>query len=399
MERAAAVLGRPLPTSPARKLAGIAATSARLWFRGLRRARRLDPASPRGAEIVEAATIVNGAAYPYYLAGETLALIYCLVMRLDLTDRLTPTGDLVQASTGVAYVWGFAGFFGKADRLNAWALATADALNVPRLRAFVLYSTAVLDIGRGNWSQGEARAAESAAIYADLGEHRSARDSRALHPYLETFHGAWAQARRRYELLRDEARGHENLTQLGWACFGLAKVHYRCGELDAALEMIDEGLAAGSEDPGAAVTELALLSLRACVRARSGDTAAAGGDIASVRARIDPKSPPAAFMQADAYGFLADACCQLLMDGASADMLAAAETACAALQRAARVFPAARPASMLWKGVLQARRGAATRAERTLRQALAAAERMSLVFEQQRAAEEISRLSGTPAAR
>ena len=147
------------------------------------------------------------------------------------------------------------------------------------------------------------------------------------------------------------------------------------------------------------MTELALITLRGCVRARMGDVAGAAADIATARARVDPKAAPAAFLQADAYGFFADACFQILRNGSDAQILRSAEMACAALKRAARVFPAAKPASLLWNGVLQATRGASARAERSLRQALADAEQMSLVFERQRAAEEISRLSGTPAGR
>jgi hypothetical protein len=79
--------------------------------------------------------------------------------------------------------------------------------------------------------------------------------------------------------------------------------------------------------------------------------------------------------------------------------LRSAATAGAALQRASRVFPAAKPASLLWNGVLQASRGAMVSAEAMLRAALAGAEQLTLAFERQRASEEISRLSGMPGRR
>ena len=399
MERAAATLRRPLPASRPRRLVGIVAASARLWLRGLLGRARLDPAAPKGVEILEAATIVENAAYPYYLAGETLGLIYCLVMRVDLTDRLAPTAALVSATTGVAYVWGLVGFHRKADRLNAWALQTADALQSPRLRAFVLYSTAVLDIGRGQWSQAMAGSGESTSLYAGLGEHQLARDSWSLQLYVDTFRGDWARAREGYEQYLKEAVRDENLKHVGWACVGLAKLHYRLGDHGKALDVLGLGLSSASADPGAAVTELGLLTLRACVRARTGDFPGATADVEAVRARIDPKATPAALMQADGYGFLADACFQILRNEPAAGVRQGAVIACAALTRAARGFPAVQPTSLLWNGLLQETRGETARAGRTLRQALAGAERLSLVFERQRAAEEISRLSGTPAGR
>ncbi|HUR33342.1 MAG TPA: AAA family ATPase [Vicinamibacterales bacterium] len=389
MEQAAAVLGRPIPSTTVSRVAAMAAASLRLWARRLT-THRMDPVSEQGATVLETATILDAAAYPYYLHNDTFGMLYCLIARLDEADRLTPTPALVTASAAVAYVWSYAGFFGKADRLTDWALSTAQALERPHEVAMVHYAAAVVDVGRGRWTEAAAHALESARIYRGLGEHLLARDSDLMWPYLKSFTGSWDESESRYALLRTESRNHENWRQLGWACIGLAKVHYRRGRLGDAADAIAEGMDAVAQGGGDRVSELMLGALRACVRVRTGDRAGALADIELVGRAFDPRAVPSAFMQTDAYGFLAEACMALLKDGAEPAARLQAARACAGLRRAMRVFPAAKPPYLLWSGLFARARGRQAEARRRLTRALTAAEALALDFERHHAADQLN---------
>lgn len=379
-EQASVAIGHPVPATTTGKLAGLVGGALRVWTRPAS-AKRLDPESAVGAELSEAARIVDHSAYNFYLANDTLSTAYCLVTRLDFCDRVALDEPAVASRCGVAYLLGAAGFRRRAERTFTEIIARADALQLPHVAGLALYSWSMLDMGNGNLQQARDRAARSAAIYRGRGDHLRARDSAMLQGGAMAFLGEWEEAWRLTMSLHVESRQFENLKQVSWACKSLAKIAYRTGRVDEAVQFADQGLAAAAAgQQGDTGAEQALVALRACARFGAGDRAGAAADVAVAIAAIDPKATPSHLNLFDAYALLAEAAIAMGDDRA-------ADIVCAALRRSARLFPIMKPVSLLWHGIRDAERGRTAKARRTLGQALSGAERLSLAFERQHAAE------------
>lgn len=352
LERAAALLGSPIPATPSRQAAGMLASALGLWMRSAARRRRLEPADADHARLYEAATIVNAASPIYYTQRDTLRTAYALVRLLDLADRLAPTDLLAKASAEIAFLWGYVGVHRKADRLFERGLALAEMLRLPRSSARILFSWSVFDLGRGAFAQGTARVRRSVAIYRELGEHHLRRDSELVEAYLGTFTDDWDNAAARYQRMLAESSESDSLVHVAWACSGLAKIRFHQGRFPEALEFISVGLPA-ARDSNDNVTEMVLLARRAAARTRTGDLPGAAEDVEAVAAATDPKATPSAFLLTESYVSLADAALTLAVTSAAREeMLRAAARACAALDRSARVFSAVKPAARHWRALL-----------------------------------------------
>lgn len=386
LERAAATFGFPIPASRIRQAAAILRGSLSPWIPGIPTRRRLDPKlDPAGAALYEAASALDTVSAIYYLNQDALLTAYCLARRFELLGRLVPTDLFARCSAEMAFLWEYLGIHRQADRFFEQGWDTANALQAPLTSARVLYSWSVFDLGRGNWAQGKSRAHLSASIYEQFGEQRLRRDSELMEVNFDTFTGALADGAAMYERLLMESTPHEDLLHIGWSCFGLGKIRRREGRLAEALHYLDQGLQA-ARNSGDRVTQLTFLGTRASARAAAGDSERAAEDIRTATQQIGASRVPSAFMLTEGYAGVAEAALTLLAyEGHGVDrseLDRAAAMACTALRRGARIFPAARPTALLWTGVHRSLHGHSRSAERCWRQALTAAERIGLPFEE-----------------
>jgi tetratricopeptide (TPR) repeat protein len=395
LERAAATLGCPVPASRIRLGVAVIRGALSPWLLRIARHRPLDPkADQQGAAWYEAASALDTVSAIYFMSQDTLATAYCLARRFELLGRLVPTDLFARCSAEMAFLWAFAGIRSRADRLfeQGWSLATA--LEAPLASARIQYSWSVYAIGRGDWERGRMRAHLSAVVYEQFGERRLRRDSALMEAYFDTFTGALDHAAAAYQQYLVESTQHENLIHVAWCRFGLGKIRYRQERIGEALHHFDAGLEAarGSGDRG---TELTLIGVRASVLAAAGDRARALDDIRNAMPRIATTGTPSAFIVTEGYAGVAEAALRLMRDASSHEQVElgrAAGTACAALRRSARIFPAAEPIARLWTGVHHALSGRRGRAGRCWRKGLAAAQRLGLSFEERLIRDELARL-------
>jgi tetratricopeptide (TPR) repeat protein len=284
----------------------------------------------------------------YYLNQDTLKTAYCLARRFELTGRLVPTDLYARSSAEMAFLWGYAGLNKQADRLFEQGWQTAQALNAPLTVARVLYSWGVFEIGRGAWGVARERLHQSATIYQQFGEQRPKRDAEIAEAYAATFTSAWDESAALYERLLHESGEHEAQVQVAWCCFGLGKIRWRQGRHGEAMGYFDRGLVS-ARNGSDTVSQLMLFAARASVRAAAGERAGAEADVASAVPLIAP-GIPSAFMVAEGAALVAEAALALLPGATNREPLVRAATlASASLQRAAKVFPAARPIARHWR--------------------------------------------------
>jgi class 3 adenylate cyclase/tetratricopeptide (TPR) repeat protein len=380
LERATDTLGYPVPQTQFRQGVAVARGALSPWLSRASGQAKLDPKSDATArDIYEAATALDAVSAIYYLNGDTLRTAYCLARRFELLARLVPTDLFARCSAEMAFLWEYAGIRRQADRLFDQGWQMANALQAPLTSARILYSWSVFDLGRGNWASVNQRARASTDIYRQLNENRLRRDSEFIDAYCETFTGAYASADAAYQRLQAESTQQEAVLHLAWAGVGLGKIARRRGAFAAGQAWIDQGLDAARKS-GDRVSVLMLLGLRASVRAHTGDTAGATDDLRTATPQIAASSP--AVMTIDAWAAIAEAALTLLAKDRSPEIDKAATMACASLRKATKVFVTAKPAAWLWTGVLHERHGKLRKAERCWREALAAAERLSLPFEE-----------------
>jgi class 3 adenylate cyclase/tetratricopeptide (TPR) repeat protein len=351
LESAAALLGSPVPSSPARL--GVATLRGTLspWLPRFGGRRPLDPkADEEGAARYEAAWALETVSAIYYLNHDTMRTAYCLARRFELLGRLAPTDLFARSSAEMAFLWAYTGIGRQADRLFEQGWQMAQALKAPLTIARVLYSWSVFELGQGKWESCRSRAHRSAAIYNEFSEHRFRRDAELVEAYVDTFTGTWTHGASMYERLLRESSEHEALVQVAWCCLGLGKIRWREQRLQDALVLFDRGLET-VRDSGDTVTRLNLIGARAAVRASAGDHAGAAADIRTAVPHMST-GMPSAFMVIEAYAGLAEAALILRQHGRGgidrAELDRVARVACAALRKAAKVFPAARPAAQQW---------------------------------------------------
>jgi len=380
LERAADLLGNPIPKSRARVIGAIARGALSPWLSRLRLGPLLDPKTDaQAASIYEAATALDIVSEIYYLNDDTLHTAYCIARRYELLSRLVPTDLFVRSSAEIAFLWEFSGVRRQADRLFEQGWALANQLQLPLTSARILYSWSIFGLGRGDWTNVSNRSRASAMIYRQHGENRLRRDSEFIEAYCGTFDGSWKPALALYDRLLAESRQQDALLHIAWAYVGASKLRRRLGRVHDTLGWIDEGIDVARKC-GDRLSVLALTGVRALMRVDTGEFEGAAVDLRAAAPLLGTRS--AAVTTPDACAAVAEAALALAIRQPSKETDDIAAAACVALSRSVRTFPSARPVALLWGGVLQAQRGRRTRALRSWRHALAAAEKFALPFEE-----------------
>lgn len=380
LERAAEVLGYPIPRSRLRQGVSIVRGALTPWLMRFRHTPPLDPkTSPEGLAIYEAAMAIDIVSEIYYLNADTVHTAYCIARRYELVARLVPTDLFARSSAEVAFLWEFSGIRRQADRLFEQGWAMANQLQLPLASARILFSWGVFGLGRGDWINVSNRTRASAMIYRKHGENRLRRDSEFIEAYCGTFDGSFATALALYERLLEEARQHEAVLHIAWANLGCVKIRRRFGHFRETLAWIDDGIDAARKC-GDRVALIGLLGWRALMRIDTGDPQGAAADLRSAAPLLATNYP--AITTADSCAAVAEAALTLAAQQRSKEVDEIAATACAALWRTVRTFPSARPMALLWSGVHHAQHGRSRKAVRCLQEALAAAQRFALPFEE-----------------
>ena len=166
-----------------------------------------------------------------------------------------------------------------------------------------------------------------------------------------------------------------------WACIGWAECQLRGGRTDEAARLLETALELLVEHPDHA-EQIRAYGLLAAVRLRQGQTEAAQRAASSAASLIIRFKRPTSFYLLEGYAGVAEVYLSRWENGQdSRDTRQAAQRACLALRRFARVFPIGEPRARLWSGRLLHLSGRPGRARATWRASLSAAQRLDMPFE------------------
>jgi tetratricopeptide (TPR) repeat protein len=256
--------------------------------------------------------------------------------------------------------------------------------------------------GVGRWQVAEECSARGRDLAAELGDRRRLEDGLAALMVEQWFQGRLVEGEAFADEIHHLAQRRRARRSQAYAAQGRAYVHVEMGDIDRAMAAIedlerlgygliedDEPSSSRPDDQALASDTLALLSL---MHFRSGRLDQAVTDARRLVRRMQGVRPFnfSAFM---AYNAAAEV---MVMAAVRRPALAIGDQE---LKRAiklseayARIFPVGRSRPLLWRGMLQARRGRTESALAAIREAAAAARSLGMRLDEARALYELSHL-------
>ncbi len=345
--RAAALLGLPVPGTPALvaldALFEVASQAAHRAFPG-----RFVPSVARADEALqEAARTYHLLMKCSFLGASPLVILHATLRCLNLAERAGPSPTLANAYAASSCTAAMLSLDALSRAYSRHAHATLDRAEDGPARSFALAMDALSHLARAEWDEMIAAAEAGTVIGSRLGFGRRVDEIQTTLAWAELVRGDLAAAEARYHAMRARPRRAGTQADL-WIRVGLAAVHVERDRLDEATAEI-RGARAGED--GAQPTELlGLRTLRAVVDLRRGDHEAARRGAEEALAMMKEGPPPGIVslpsLERVAAIFVA------LWARARPDpvLREASRSACAALQKGARLLPIWRPAALLAAG-------------------------------------------------
>ncbi|MBI3965159.1 MAG: AAA family ATPase, partial [Chloroflexi bacterium] len=395
LERAAAALGLPIPTTEWRLKAGLSRAVARQVIR------RLNRSGGRGsqnqgddASALEAARIHLGLGQIAFYTNDRTLNLYANLCALNFAELAGPTSELARSYASVGVASGLVPLHGPVELYGRLARQTAATVGQQSALAWVLLVGAVYDAGVGRWRRAERRLLEVREIAGRLGDRRlweQACNTLAMTGYLRGDFAAsieygdevYASAHR-----RNDAQ-YQVYGRLAAARGMLARDDV--GQLEPLLAEVSALL---ERNLGRAV-ETAAFALLAEVRLHNGDRYGAREAVDQAWAHV-AQSNSTSYSLLPAYEGIARVYLSLWERSRSStgdgdpELSALTTQACQSLTQLARIFPIARPAALWCRGRIDRLGGRTTHAERTLRAAANEAKRLRMPYAQARAELELS---------
>lgn len=390
-EEAVGGLDRPVPTGRlpiALALLGQLAQQAVHRCVPARVTQRTLPESRRAGSL-EASRLYSELSAVYYVGNETAANLYAAVRRLNLAERVSPTGDLVEAYGVMAFACMAVRLYRLAEYYYSRALAADRTVREPLALALALTISSLGRLGIGQWPKIRADAGQAVDIYARFGDWQSWGGAVATLASAERYAGDLARSSQLCdELFRVAQRNGNSLHQL-WGLGGKAEIAIQQGRLREALEWMDR-LSALLVNNAEQIAELSHHSNRARIALMDGDFRRAQ-EFADRAAGMIARSPvPSAAHAYSGYFGLARvylALWEAMQAGAAAGLptphlRAAAEKACKSLRTYTFLFPIGAPGLQLCSGLRHWLAGKPAPARVAWRRSLSAAQRLGMPYEE-----------------
>jgi len=398
LSRAAARLGHPPPSGAAMLLPAIAGQLLRQVGHRLRP--HPPHAEPGSEALLEAARAYATLSQLAYYDSRLLAALHGALLGLNLAERAGPSPERAGAYASAQVVVGPLAPLARLYRRRAQS-AAAGLGHLPTL-AWTAESHALYAIGHADWRGARAALALAIRIAEHLGDQRRRAECLALRCLVDAHRGH----------VREALAGCVEVEALGarqgdvqvrtWGLVGAAQNLLALGEGERAAALLGEaeGLLAENFDSARAEELWAYaLMARAALRRREHALALS---LATAAAGLIGRVPHAALYTLAGYSAVAEVLLGLweapaaLHPAARRRLTVEARRVVRALGRFALIFPVARPATLLWRGLELSLRGRAGAARRCWARSADLARRHAMPYDEARAHLELGRHAAGP---
>ncbi len=376
LDRALALLDRPVPPSRARLVGGLLAEVA---VQFVHRVTSKSPGDPheRTEALLEAADVVEMQNELAFFRNDVLKLIYGSVRQLNVAERAgVPSRQLAHSYATVAIPAGLFGLHKLSRRYAEWS--DAAVAGVDHLSA-VGYTNQVLALyhqGFARWSEVDRHVERSLELFERVGDRHRLQQCLALRTVYELHSGKLDECRASAARLQAGVSESDPAQLLSWAIppRAMAELVRGAANRDTTREL-DE-LSRRELHGAELVLVLGVLALAYEFLDHEDALPTARRALAEA-----DKIMPATYFSLWGYAGLTETLVRALGRRPSRDLDAECKRACGHLGRFAMAFPLGRPAAKLWRGRLDIARGKSKTGASSVRAALDLAEAMALPHE------------------
>jgi class 3 adenylate cyclase/tetratricopeptide (TPR) repeat protein len=347
------LLGTPLPTTLRRLVGSVLRQLA------LQAAHRVFPNQPvvgRGRrppeERLEASRAYMRLTEVFWFANDVPALVHASLQALNLAERAGPSPELARAYSIMCLAAGSVPLHPLARAYAQRAEQTARRVGQLWPLGYVRFITCVYLIGAARWAELHDALQEAEGLLERAGDLRALGDSWSVQGLFALYRGRFESAAAAFSKLYERGARNENVQHQVWACIGWAECELRAGRTGEAARLLETALELLVEHPDRA-EQVRAYGLLAVVRLRRGEETAARAAASSAASLIARLKRPTSFYLLEGYAGVAEVYLSLWENGQdSREVRQAAQRACLALRRFARVFPIGEPRARLWSGRL-----------------------------------------------
>jgi tetratricopeptide (TPR) repeat protein len=306
-------------------------------------------------------------------------------------------------SPGLAYAFSKMGYTAGAIPVHALArdfLRRAQAaLNIqdhPPSRALTLLFVGAYNIGIGKWTECERAYQQALEIFDRLGDGRNWAFSFAGLGFSAYFQGQFARCLNRGAELYKTAQASNNYEHQMWGLNFQATCLLKQGQTSQAAALLEKASPLLADITDSRLTELYYWGASAVTHLKHGHWKHAQ-DAAATCARLLALAPIPYFSSLEGYSDVAEVYLTLWEKEKSQvlyvkpHMEMNAKQACRALHLFARIYPIAKPRSLVWQGLCDWLDGKPGRARRAWQKSLAAAQKLAMPYDEAMAYYEIGR--------
>lgn len=390
LQRALVLLGRPESTKTL-PLVGVIIWQAlkQTYFRLLPQQIANLPESGKQTTL-EAARVFGQLSENYFYLKQNTPLIHVVLRTLNLTERSGLTPELAMAYANMGMLMGVIPIHRFARSYLHRALEAAKKLDLRAPLAYVNLIISLYSLGIGEWDRVQTAIEDAVRLYRELGDQRRLGEALSLKAIRLHFLGQFAQSNQVYGELYQMGEGSGDVQQITWGLDGQATNLMRLGKLKEAAALLDKTQPLFSRSNDRA-EETVYYGTLAVLRLYQGDPA--GARLAADKALVLGSGDSPVYSALEGYAGTVETYLTLWENNPSAPspMSTQAQHALKSLQGHASRFPFGRPRALIWQGLFEWLSGNHEKAFRSWKNAVEAAEKVNLKYDEGLAHYQISR--------
>jgi tetratricopeptide (TPR) repeat protein len=320
----------------------------------------------------------------YYFTSETALSLFAALRTLNLAEAAGPSPELARGYAAVGALLGFIPLHRTARAYLARALGAAQDAGHLTAQGFVSLAVGFYYAGVGNWARAQQRFEKVVEVSELLGDRRRRDDGLSNLLYVSYFQGDFGSGVTVADDLIESATRRTDPHMHAAGLQGKANCLLHLGETDEAMACLDKSQSLLAEDTGILGESLRieLYGLLSLAYLRRGQYQQAL-DIAEQLVGLTASSFPSNYGTLPGYANPAKVYLTLWeTNHPQPDLDDLARKTCKAMHGFARVFPIGQPRALLCQGLVEWLDGRPTKAIRAWQESLAAAEQLSMLYDQ-----------------